>query len=97
MGKIVNSYIFPHPPIIIPEVGEGREIDAIKTIEAAKRAAEDIRKDAPDTIIITTPHGPYFEDYFYIATDNILKGDLKQFGAPEVKLEFENNTELVKK
>jgi len=97
MGKIVNSYIFPHPPIIIPEVGEGREIDAIKTIEAAKRAAEDIRKDAPDTIIITTPHGPYFEDYFYIATDNILKGDLKQFGAPEVKLEFKNNTELVEK
>lgn len=97
MGKIINSYIFPHPPIIIPEVGQGREKDAIKTIEATKRASEDIRSDAPDTIIIITPHGPFFEDYFYIPTDNILKGDMSQFGAPEVKLEFENNIELINK
>ena len=97
MGKIINAYIFPHPPIIIPEVGKGSEIDAIKTIEATKRAAEDIRKDAPDTIIVTTPHGPFFKDFFYIPTDTILKGDLGQFDASEVKLEFENNTELVEK
>ena len=25
MGKLLGAYIFPHPPIIVPEVGMGEE------------------------------------------------------------------------
>ena len=95
MQGIINSYIFPHPPIIIHEVGNGREADAINTIEAVKRAAKDIIDDKPDTIVITTPHGPFFEDYFYIPASDTLKGDMGRFGAPKVKLEFKNNVDLI--
>ena len=98
MGRIVNAYVFPHPPIIIPEVGRGREFDAGKTIRAYKKAAKEIKEDNPDTIILITPHGPFFKDLIYI-TDmrKIIRGDLKRFGAPEVKLEFENHNLFVQK
>ena len=38
MGKILNAYILPHPPIIVPGIGMGRERKAAKTIEAMQKA-----------------------------------------------------------
>ncbi|MDP4092944.1 MAG: AmmeMemoRadiSam system protein A [Bacillota bacterium] len=94
MGEIVGSYIYPHPPIIIPEVGKGEEAAALKTVDAVKKASEDIKKDQPSTIIITTPHGPVFQDYIHISVHKRLSGDMGKFGASNVSLEFENNVEL---
>lgn len=95
MGKIISSYMVPHPPIIIPEVGKGGEAEAAKTIEAVKRAAADIGKARPATIIITTPHGPVFEDYIHISSSETLEGTMSRFGAKDVKLRFKNNPDLV--
>lgn len=97
MGNIISSYIFPHPPIIIPEIGKGEEKNAMKTVDAVSRAAEAIKKDKPTTIILTTPHGPVFQDFIYISTSEELSGDLKKFGSSSVKLSFKNNTDLVEK
>lgn len=97
MGRIISSYIFPHPPIIVPEVGKGGEEGAAKTLDAVKRAAQLISKEKPTTIIVTTPHGPVFQDYIYVSTSEKLRGDLSQFRAGEVRLEFTNNIELVNK
>ena len=95
MGKITSAYIFPHPPVIIPEVGRGDEKRASETINAVNLAAETIREEKPGTIILTTPHGPVFQDYVYISASERLAGDLGRFGRSDVKLEFENNTRLV--
>lgn len=95
MGRIVGSYIFPHPPVIIPEIGEGRERDAEQTVNAVKKAAGNIKRDRPSTIIVTTPHGPVFQDYVYISTSEKIEGNLGMFGKDDVKMEFENNIELV--
>lgn len=95
MGSIISSYIFPHPPIIVPEVGKGGEDGALKTVEAVNKAAGDIRCDKPTTIIVTSPHGPVFQDYVYISTADTLKGDLERFGAGNVRMEFTNNTDAV--
>ncbi|MCX7708666.1 MAG: AmmeMemoRadiSam system protein A [Clostridia bacterium] len=97
MGRIISSYIFPHPPIIIPEVGRGEEKGAQATTEAVKRAAQDIAGEKPTTIIVTTPHGPVFQDYIYLSAEERLSGDFGRFGAGHVRLEFDNNTELVRK
>lgn len=97
MGEIVGAYVFPHPPIIIPEIGRGDEQGANDTIVAAKKAAQDIKNDKPSTIIITSPHGPVFQDYIYISADEKLSGNFGRFGAGKVALEFENNTGLIKK
>lgn len=95
MGKIKNAYIFPHPPIIVPEVGRGEEQGAAATISAVGKAAAEISEIKPTTIIVTTPHGPLFQDYIYISSSSRLAGDFGRFGAGKVRMEFENNTDLV--
>jgi AmmeMemoRadiSam system protein A/AmmeMemoRadiSam system protein B len=75
-------------------VGDGRENDALKTLNAMKRAAGEIKKERPSTIILTTPHGPVFQDFIYISTSKRLNGSLGKFGASGVRLEFTNNIEL---
>jgi len=95
MGKIVGAYIFPHPPIIVPEVGKGEEEAARKTIDAAIKAAKEIKNQKPSTIIVTTPHAPAFEDYMYISEQQTLKGSFKRFGRADVNFSFDNNLSLV--
>ena len=33
MGKVLGAVVYPHPPIIIEEIGRGEEVKAKKTIE----------------------------------------------------------------
>ena len=94
MGEILNSYIFPHPPIIIPGIGGGRENDAIATIDACRRAAREIAKNAPSTILISSPHAPCFRDFIVLSDTERLKGDFGRFGHPEITMDFQNNAEL---
>lgn len=94
MGKIISGYVFPHPPIVIPEVGRGNESGAQKTIDACNKAAKMISTERPSTIVITTPHGPVFQDYIYMSMTKELKGSFANFGAPNVLMQFENNAAL---
>ncbi len=94
MGLIEATYIFPHPPVLIPEVGKGGEKEAGATLAALGKAVKGIGKLKPSTIILTTPHGPVFQDYIHINIKHDLSGDLRKFGAPHIKLRFENNLYL---
>ncbi|NLC68091.1 MAG: AmmeMemoRadiSam system protein A [Clostridiaceae bacterium] len=98
MGKVTGAYIVPHPPVIVPEVGRGRESEIQKTIDSFKRVAREIKEENPGTIIVITPHAPFFRDFIYVNdSDKIIKGDLGRFGAPGVRLEFENNVQLARR
>jgi len=94
MGTLLNGYILPHPPIIVPGIGHGRERQAERTIEAVKRAAAEIASERPTTIILSTPHAPGFRDYVYIPDTETLEGDFAAFGSPDIRLSFQNNREL---
>lgn len=95
MGHIINGYILPHPPILIPEVGQGEEKKARQTLDAMARVSQDIQHDQPDTIVLTTPHAPFFKDYAYISGADMLFGDLGRFGRKDVSMQHENDLELV--
>ncbi len=97
MGRIVASYVMPHPPIIVPRVGRGAEKDARATIDAMKRAADEIAREAPDTIIVSSPHAPCFLDYFYISGGERLSGDFAAFRSPEVRVEADNDIPLAER
>lgn len=94
MGLIAGTYIFPHPPVLVPEVGKGSEKEAGATLAALGKAAKEIGRIKPSTIILTTPHGPVFQDFIHINIKHVLSGNLRKFGAPDVKLQFENNQHL---
>ena len=96
MGKLLKTYLMPHPPIMINEIGGGEEERIRATIAAAMTAAEEIGEAKPDTlIIIVPPHGPAFSDAMSINTDKELSGDLGHFGAPQIKFEYQVDSELV--
>lgn len=94
MGEILNSYIMPHPPIIVPGIGGGREKASITTIEACRKIAKDIANDSPGTIIISSPHAPCFKDFIVVSDTERLTGDFGQFGHSEISMDIENNSEL---
>lgn len=94
MGIIKKAFISPHPPIVIPEVGRGEEAKAGATVKALKRLAEEIGRLRPSTIIVTTPHGPVFQDFIHINIKETLTGDLRRFGAAGVKLSYRNDLRL---
>lgn len=95
MGKLLKTYLMPHPPIMISEIGRGEEERTRATIDAAMTAAEEIGEVKPDTLIIVVPpHGPAFSDAMSINTDKELRGDLHYFGAPQIKFEYQVNSEL---
>ncbi len=94
MGKIINAYILPHPPVIVPGIGRGRERSAGPTVEAAKKVAREIALDRPTTVILSTPHAPGFRDFVYIYDQESLSGDFAAFGSPEIEYRFRNNKAL---
>lgn len=95
MNSMKGTFIFPHPPIIVREVGKGNEAKAQATIDGVKEAAKRIAVLKPDTIIIISPHGNLFADAITINNDPLLQGSFANFGAPEVQLELDNDLELV--
>lgn len=97
MGEILKAYIVPHPPIIIPEIGNGRETDASDTMRAYDLVGRQIKELAPQVIIITTPHGTAYQDYIHILPGKKLSGSFKSFGAPELKYQFDADTQLTDK
>lgn len=97
MGKIYGFFTMPHPPIVIPEVGHGQEINIENTSQACYKVADDIAQIKPDTIIIVTPHGPLFSDAIAMSYEKSIEGDLGKFGAPKVKQELDINLQLTKK
>jgi MEMO1 family protein len=97
MGRITGTFILPHPPIMIEEVGKEETEKVRGSVNGAIEAAERIAGMKPDTLVIITPHGTLFKDAMAIASDERLEGSLIRFGAPEVQLGFDNDLELVDK
>lgn len=91
---ILASFAVPHPPIILPEVGQGEEEKIRKTIAAYDTVMEKAAGLQPDTLIITSPHGEMYMDYFHIAPGPTARGDFAQFRAPQVELSVRYDRDL---
>lgn len=93
--SIIASYMVPHPPLIVSEVGKGNEEKIKKTSESYMRIAEEIATLNPETIIISSPHTLYYNDCFFVSGNNNMKGSFSNFGAPNVSFDEEIDLDLV--
>ncbi len=93
MNKSVYGYITPHPPVLVPDVGRGRQRMAKKTITAMEQIGEEINYLRPETIVIISPHAPSFDDFIYFYSGEVLSGSLQAFGSNET-LTFKHDKEL---
>jgi len=94
--SVLASFVLPHPPIILPEIGRGEERKAQKTIEACREVARRVAALKPDTIVLTSPHATMYRDYFHISPGGAAQGDLGRFGAPSVSVRADYDTEFVR-
>lgn len=88
------AYIVPHPPLIIPAVGRGKESAIQSTIDAYDDIARDIAAIAPETIVVTSPHATAYADYFHVSPGAGARGDMSGFGVRDSTLECSYDSEL---
>ena len=91
---VAGAIIVPHPPLIVPAVGRGREQEVQTTIDAYRAAARQAAEWSPEVLIVTSPHCVMYTDYFHISPGKGASGDMSAFGAPLTKLTVEYDGEL---
>lgn len=94
---LVFAALTPHPLILIPEIGKEKIKKVQKTVAALNLLSKKLDESEAETLIIISPHNLVYPDRFNICGMEKLVGDLSASGAPKVKLQFNNNLEIVNK
>ena len=94
---IISSYIVPHPPLIIPDIGRGQERGIKETIESFDKIAQEIAEIKPETIVIATSHSIMYRDYIHISPGKGARGDFRDFGYKEIAFEASYDEDLARK
>ena len=84
----------PHPPVLIPEVGRGRENEAAKTLSGIFELTCEIKDVKPDILVVLSPHQPYAPGCLFVNNAKNFSGSFAMFGAGNVKIEAETSGEL---
>lgn len=86
--------LMPHPPLLVPQVGHGREHEAESTDAACRMLASRIAQWKPDTVIVISPHAHLFSDYLFMYDKPVLSGSFARFDAGDVSFSFEQDSDL---
>lgn len=93
-GLLTAAGLFPHPPIMVPEIG-GKETKKIQqTMDAVRKSMKLITETDPETVVVMSPHNLCLPSGPAIFIKENLAGDLMYFGHPEVSMEFSVDQEL---
>jgi len=95
MRTVVHAGIYPHPPILISEVGGVESVKVAATADAMVEMAGRAKKSGAETIVLITPHGTVFHDAMALLSGKMLEGSLVRFGAPSVRVAFPNDQQLL--
>lgn len=95
MGRLLQAYLVPHPPVVVPAVGRGREHEAQPTLDAFKKMATEVAELKPDRVVVLTPHGCRHDGVVAVSRGATLSGHLENFGAFNTARTFENDEPAV--
>ncbi len=90
---IALGAVLPHPPVLLPEIGNGRERRAQATLNAYRTVARRLRQRAIRRLLIISTHGIVTLRRFHLL-DADVNGDLSRFGAPETRFRHKIDREL---
>ena len=71
----------PHPPVVVAEVGRGRERDASVTVDGMKRLAGLLTDRRPECLLVLSPHQPSARSSLFVNSAPHLEGSFMPFGA----------------
>lgn len=95
--SLVYSMFVPHPPILIPEIGQGEEHKCQATLDAYTEIARRLMLAEIETIILISPHAPLTKDGITLLIDDPVQGNFAQFGAPQLNFSWPNDPLLLTK
>ena len=95
MAGIVFGCIVPHPPLLVPDIGRGQEAAISATTQAMEKLTDKLAGQHPDTILVISPHGQYYDDAMGILTATSSTGDLRSWGVVGPRQHFGNDLKMV--
>lgn len=88
---IVFASFVPHPPILIPEIGQ-ENLDKIKkTKQAYEKLEQELYASKPESLILISPHGNIIHDSFNINLNSDYLVNFKDFGEYSLELKFKSD------
>ncbi|MEE8523460.1 MAG: class III extradiol dioxygenase subunit B-like domain-containing protein [Thermoanaerobaculia bacterium] len=87
--------LFPHPPIVVPEVGRERHGECRPTYDACREFARRLVASEPDRLLVVSPHSPRARRAFGLWSGDRLQGNLGRFGAPRAAVDLANDPQAV--
>ncbi len=94
-SAVIFAGVSPHPPIIIPEVGGRHVKDVEATVRGVEQMMQRLVASRPDVVVIISPHAPLDPQSFSAYSGPRLRGDLWDFGAPQVEFDVPNHVVLL--
>lgn len=91
---MLGAILTPHPPVLLSEVGRGKELEIEATDRAMRAAAAEVARWEPDVLIVSSPHTILYGDYFHISPGSSGVGSMAAFGAPQVRIEAQYDAQL---
>lgn len=88
------SALMPHPPVLINDIGRGRENEAAKTLDGIRQMTSSLKK--PDLLLVLSPHQPYAYGAVFVNTASSFHGSFARFGAPNVRIDTVSSSADVK-
>ncbi len=89
--------LFPHPPIIIDEIGKNYLKRVENTLGGIDNALNDIKDISFDTILIVSPHAPAGIESINVYSQKVLSGDFSHFGISGFSLKAYSDEEFLNK
>lgn len=96
MCPIAGAAYLPHPPILIPEIGNGEESAAAETQQGFRKVIEEIKEAGPDVLLLLTPHGSATHHLLAVNDSDEYRGNFAAFGVPRLTLKAQSDASLRK-
>lgn len=81
--SIVAGFFLPHNANLVPEISHDEDI-FFNTKKALNVMAQKIAEIKPDTIVIISPHGEAYSDFFQLGEGLVTFGNFQDQGAPQL-------------
>lgn len=92
---IVLGAVLPHPPILLPEIAEGRQVDVRATLDAYEHVARRLRECGVQRLLMISTHGIVTLRRFHIL-DSPLSGNFSRFRASQITFQREIDESLAR-
>ncbi len=93
--SLVFGAICPHPPLLIPEVGQDNLNQVKATVAALKNLEGELYNMQPDSLVIISPHSPISPHCFSLNLAPQFQAQMTEFGDQKTKLQFHCDIELL--